>query len=70
MIPLEEAISRLVTDEHIAEGMVTKWVVVAEVLDANTGCLSLVTVADPVSPYWVHEGMLANANFQTTEEDD
>ena len=70
MIPLEQAILQIVSSENIAEGMVTKWVLVAEVLDANTGQVALVTITDPVSPYWVHEGMVANASFNVEDEDD
>ena len=58
---LEEILTAAVRHEGIPDGIVTGWVAVVEVLEGGSGGLQLVTLTDPVSPYWRHRGMLAEA---------
>jgi hypothetical protein len=59
-------------DNHIAEAiandlegsvMMTRWIVVAEVIESATGEMSLHTLRDSTTPYWTARGMLDEARL-------
>ena len=67
---LEEILTAAVRHEGIPDGIVTGWVAVVEVLEGGSGGLQLVTLTDPVSPYWRHRGMLAEAVIPDSPEEE
>jgi hypothetical protein len=60
-------------DNHIAEAvaadlegsvMMTRWIVVAEVIDSATGEMALHTLRDTSTPVWTARGMLDEARLE------
>jgi hypothetical protein len=60
-------------DNHIAEAvaadlegsvMMTRWIVVAEVIDSATGEMALHTLRDNSTPVWTARGMLDEARLE------
>lgn len=67
---LEEVLTAAIRHDGQPDGIVTSWVIVCEVLEGSTGSLSLITLCDPVQPFWRHRGMLEHAAVPSEFPDD
>jgi hypothetical protein len=68
-IGIDELLSSILARSGWEGSIVSAWVLVAEVLTSDD-TLQLVTVTDPVAPYWRHRGMLTACSLEPEPEVD
>lgn len=69
-IKLEDVLAGIVQQHGIPDGLVTGWVIIAEVMESGSGDMSLLTITDPAHPYWHHRGMLEHAVLPSEAPED
>ena len=60
---LDDAIGQMIATDLDGTYMMTRWVVVAEIIEKTTGELLLHTFRDNTTPYWTARGMLDEAHL-------
>lgn len=64
MSALDNAIAEAVANDLQGSVMMTRWIVVAEVIDSATGQMDLHTLRDSSTPHWTARGMLDEVRLE------
>ena len=62
-LTLEDMIAEAVADDLEHKNMMTRWLIVVEVIDKESGELALHTLRDKNTPYWTARGMIDNVQL-------
>ena len=66
---VDELLSDILERSGWDGSIVSAWVIVAEVVTSDD-TLQLVTIHDPVAPYWRHRGMLDACSLEPEADDE